>query len=67
MIRVRALSLVLPLVATLFRPDPAAALEADAGFRVAIFDENYKRGLGAELGLIHAWAPNESGLDTAPR
>lgn len=65
MIRIRAFaSLTLPLLLALPCPSLAAGLlAADGGFRLAIYDENYKRGLGAELGLVQALGPSfDAGL-----
>lgn len=53
MIRARVLS----LLAALALPATAGPLDADAGLRASIFNDNYKLGVGAELGLIQNLGP----------
>ncbi len=36
----------------------AGGLELDGGFRVSIYDDNYKKGLGLEFGAIHGASTN---------
>jgi hypothetical protein len=56
MIPARALSLLTAWAATALTA-AAGPLDFDAGLRASIYDENYRLGVGAELGLIQNLGP----------
>ncbi|HKP97098.1 MAG TPA: hypothetical protein VJ385_15215 [Fibrobacteria bacterium] len=57
MIQARRLAALLPLLCAFIPARAASPLDLDAGLRAAIHDDNYKLGVGGELGAVSPATP----------